>query len=123
MLRSIELERARQRHYQEIVVGDVAPEFPPEGPFLVRRDDKTGEPWFHVHRLVDGQWAGGDALADELSDDEVAALPADERAVAVEWRARIEAVADVRDPEFATLNAEPRPETLAECIGEAASAA
>ena len=82
-------------------------EHPPEGPCLAGRDDKSGEPLFHVWRLVDGEWTQGTAFADELTPDEIEALSAEERAVAVEWRDRIEAVANEHDPEFAIHNADP----------------
>ena len=117
MLRSAEIERAREARYQEPNVDDATP---PEGPCLAGRDDKSGEPLFHVWRLVDGEWTQGTAFADELTPDEIEALSAEERAVAVEWRDRIEAVADEHDPDFATLNAEPRVETMMECRGDAA---
>ena len=95
-------------------------EHPPEGPCLAGRDSKSGEPLLHVWRFLDGEWTQGMAFADELTPDEVAALSADERAVALEWRDRIEAVANEHDPEFATLNAEPCMETMLECRGDAA---
>lgn len=117
MLCSAEIERAREARYQEPMGAD---ETPPEGPCLAGRDSKSGEPLFHTWRLVDGAWTQGTAFADELTPDETAALPADERSVALEWRARIEAMANARDPEFAVHNAEPRDETMAECCGDAA---
>lgn len=94
-------------------------ETPPEGPCLALRY-RNGEPMFHVWRFVDGEWTQGSAFADELTPNEVAALPADERSVAVTWRDRIEAMANDRDPEFAVHSAEPRVETTTECCGDAA---
>jgi hypothetical protein len=117
MLRSAEIERAREARYQEPNVDDATP---PEGPCLAGRDSKSGEPIFHAWRFVDGQLTSCSMFADAMTPDEVEALPADERSVALEWRARIEAMANARDPEFAVHNAEPRDETMAECRGDAA---
>lgn len=116
MLRSAEIERAREARYQEPMGDD---ETPPEGPCLALRC-RNGEPMFHVWRRVDGEWLAGTAFADELTPDEVGALSADERSVAVTWRDRIEAMANDRDPENAIHNAEPRDETMVECRGDAA---
>lgn len=116
-MRSVEIERVRAAHYQEPIGRD---ETPPEGPCLARRDNTTGEPLFAVWRLVDGEWAQGEAFADELTPDEVAALSASDRSVALWWRDRIAAAADERDPESAIHNAEPRSETVRECRGDAA---
>ena len=102
--RSAEIERARASHYQE---PENAEDAPPEGPCFVGRDSKTGEPMFHVWRDVDGVWTSCEAYADELTPDEVAALPAGDRSVALTWRDRIDAIGDAHDPEGCVHNVEP----------------
>lgn len=80
------------------------------------------EPLFQVPaRGLDAQsgLAWSEVFADDLSDDDLAGLDANERALAMEWRVRIaEAERHPNDHEAATLNGEPLPETQDECERE-----
>lgn len=96
-----QIERARASHYQE---PESAEDAPPEGPCLVGR--VGGEPTFHAWRLVDGEWTSCELRADEMTPDEVDALPMGERSAALFWREQFEASAAEHDPESCVHNAE-----------------